>query len=94
MEFENDKENISFKEIISINAVKYASKVGNRILFNPNLFNRSEGVLPKNDNRELPIEIERGFTHIDEYEITVISCGNFNNIFVKTNCCKSLTTKK
>lgn len=71
IKFENNKEKVSFKEFINLKATKYASKVGNRILFNPNIFNRSEGVLPKNEDRVFPIDIDRGLTHLSEYEISI-----------------------
>jgi len=73
VEFKNNKEEVSFKEFVSINITKYASKVGNRILFNPNLFDRIEGLLPKNEDRVFPLNIERGFTHLSEYEISIPS---------------------
>lgn len=73
IEYQNNKENVSFKEIVRLDITKYASKVGNRILFNPNLFDRIEENLPKNYNREFPLNIERGFTDISEYVISIPS---------------------
>ena len=40
-------------------------------MFNPNLFDRSEGVLPKNKDRVFPLYIDRGVTNVSEYKISI-----------------------
>ncbi len=67
----NDKEKIVFSETIKIKGNKYASKAGIRLLFAPNMFNKTTNVPPRYTSRKLPFKIERGFTDIDEYEITL-----------------------
>jgi transglutaminase-like putative cysteine protease len=69
MEYHNDKDNIVFKEEVKVNSERYASKAGNRLLLQPNFFNRIENVPTRYDNRLLPFELERGFVDVDSYEI-------------------------
>jgi Domain of Unknown Function with PDB structure (DUF3857)/Domain of Unknown Function with PDB structure (DUF3858) len=71
MKFNNDKDSVVFIENVVISATKYSTTAGNRILFEPNMFNRFSSAPPRSKNRKLPIEIERGFIDIDEYEITL-----------------------
>ena len=69
MKFNNDKDSIVFKEEVTLSAIKYSRTAGNRILFEPNMFNRFSSAPPRYRNRKLPFEIDRGFIDIDEYEI-------------------------
>ncbi len=71
MEFNNDKDNIVFTEKIGVKAERYASKTGDRILLQPNLFNRWASAPQRYQERKIPFEMERGFTDIDYYEITI-----------------------
>ena len=71
MEFNNDKDNIVFTEDVQIKAEKYASVSGDRILLEPNIFNKTTYSPPRYRTRKLPFEIDRGFTDIDEFEITL-----------------------
>ena len=69
--FNNDKDSIEFEEQIALNAKNYAKKAGNRLLFEPNLFNKSKNIPPKYANRKLPFKIDRGFVDIDQYTIVL-----------------------
>ncbi len=70
-QFSNEMETVEFIEDVQINARKYASKNGERILFAPNIFNRLKNVPPRYQNRKLPFEIQRGFLDEDEYFIAI-----------------------
>ena len=69
MIFNNDKDSIVFTEDIEVSATKYAQKTGNRILLEPNMFNKISSAPPRYRDRRLPVEVDRGFTDVDEYEI-------------------------
>lgn len=71
MRFDNDTDDIVFKENITISATKYGAKAGTRLLIEPNMFNRKTNVPPRYDKRQLRVEIDRGFTDMDDYEITL-----------------------
>jgi len=71
LEFECDKDNIVFTEMVNISSESYASKAGNRLLIQPNFFNRRESAPQRYQNRNIPFEIERGFTDVDSYEIII-----------------------
>ncbi|WP_231567356.1 DUF3857 domain-containing protein [Lacinutrix sp. Hel_I_90] len=73
MDFENDKNEIVFKESINLSATKYGAKAGTRLLLKPNMFNRKTSVPPRYPNRNLNVEIDRGYTDVDEYELTLSS---------------------
>ena len=71
MNYINDKDAIMFEETISLKAQKYATKVGERLLLSPNLFNVLSNVPTRYRDRKLPFEIDRGFLDHDEYEIII-----------------------
>ncbi len=71
MDYVVDRESIVFTENIQINAERYASKTGNRLLLQPNMLNRVESAPKRYQERKIPFEMERGFTDIDEYEIAI-----------------------
>ena len=71
--FKNDKDAIIFTENVSVEALKYASKAGNRLLFQPNIFNRVSDAPPRYKKRELPVEVDRGFVDYDEFVIKLPS---------------------
>lgn len=71
MKFKNDKDSIVFTEKVNITATKYCTLAGNRILFEPNMFNKISSAPPRYKNRKLPFEIDRGFIDVDEYEINL-----------------------
>ncbi|WP_241492465.1 DUF3857 domain-containing protein [Lacinutrix himadriensis] len=67
--FNNNKEDIVFKEKLDVKAKKYASKLGERILLKPNVFIMEEYVPPRYKNRKLPFQISRGKVNISTFEI-------------------------
>lgn len=69
MNYINDKDSIVFTETVKVSAERYAAKAGNRILLQPNLFNRLDSAPNRYDERMLPFEIDRGFIDTDSYEI-------------------------
>jgi transglutaminase-like putative cysteine protease len=71
--FLNDKNEISMKETVSLEAKNYASISQNRILFALNPFNKIEHVPKRYRVRKRPFEILRGFLDMDEYEINIPS---------------------
>ncbi|MCK7590320.1 DUF3857 domain-containing protein [Subsaxibacter sp. CAU 1640] len=71
LEFESNKNDIIFTEKVNVSSDLYASRAGNRLLIQPNFFNRRESAPQRYPNRNIPFEIERGVTDIDSYEITI-----------------------
>ena len=71
MEHAINKDSVVFTEKIKLNAERYASKTGNRLLMQPNIFNRMETSPQRYQERKTPFLMERGFTDIDEYEIVI-----------------------
>ncbi|MBQ0787417.1 MAG: DUF3857 domain-containing protein [Oceanihabitans sp.] len=69
--FNNNKEDIVFTENLAVSATKYASKVGERILLRPNIFNEEEYVPPRYKKRNLPFQIKRGRVNKNTFEITI-----------------------
>ncbi|MCB0382286.1 MAG: DUF3857 domain-containing protein [Psychroserpens sp.] len=69
--YNNDKDKIEFTETFKVTAERYASKTGDRLLLQPNFFNRIESAPNRYSNRALPVEIDRGFTDVDTYEINI-----------------------
>ena len=67
--FNNDKQVVQFDEVISFNAEKYATLVGDRMLVTLNALNRNAYVPDRYKNRKLPLKIYRGYKDIDEIEI-------------------------
>lgn len=71
MDFINDKDSIVFTEKLQVSANSYASKSGNLLLVQPNVFNRVTNIPTRYKNRTLDFEIERGFTDKDEFIIEI-----------------------
>ena len=69
--FNNNKEDIVFTENLAVSATKYASKVGERILLRPNVFNEEEYVPPRYKKRNLPFQIKRGRVNKNTFEIII-----------------------
>ncbi|HPW97375.1 MAG TPA: DUF3857 domain-containing protein [Flavobacterium sp.] len=67
--FINDKNKIKFTEEFELEAKNYAQNVNGKLMFAINAFDQSSYVPKKHRTRELPFEIESGYT--DEEEITV-----------------------
>ncbi|WP_394975247.1 DUF3857 domain-containing protein [uncultured Croceitalea sp.] len=69
IEFSNDTQEVMFEENISIKATDYASKSGNRMLFEINAFNNNSFVPDRYRNRKMPLEIQRGYLDKDEFKV-------------------------
>ncbi|OIQ28762.1 MAG: hypothetical protein BM564_08310 [Bacteroidetes bacterium MedPE-SWsnd-G2] len=71
MSFNNDKEAIKFTIDVKLSLDNYATKTGNRILFQPNALNRYGSIPTRYSNRNNDFELERGYTDVDEFEIVL-----------------------
>ncbi len=71
MSYNDDRDSIVFTETIQMKAERYATKVGNRLLLQPNFFNREQSIPKRYSKRKLPFEIERGYINRDSYIITI-----------------------
>lgn len=69
MNFNNNKDSIVFTEDIHVKIPNYTTKAGNRLLFQPNVFNKLNITPPRYKDRKLPFVIERGFGNVDTYQI-------------------------
>lgn len=87
--FNNNRDTIVFNENVSVAAVNYASKSGDRMLFAANAFNNHNYIPKRYRSRKLPFQIQRGFLDKDEiviklpngYEIEALP----DNIHVENN---------
>ncbi len=69
--FTNFKEEVTFKEEVSISAENFTRPTGERILFCPNVLNRSNYVPKRYRSRKLPFQIQRGYLDSDDFIITL-----------------------
>jgi len=69
--FQNNRDSINFKEIIELKASKYASSSGDRLIFNPNMFNRNTYVPNRYRNRKSDLVIQRGYLDEDNFNIKI-----------------------
>ena len=69
--FNNDKDAVVFTENIRVSSSNFAASSGNRLLFQPNLFNRFDQIPARYENRTLDFEIYRGFKDEDEFVIDI-----------------------
>lgn len=70
-QLQNDRSDVIFSEDVTVAASNYASKSGDRILFEINAFNKNNFTPNKYRNRELPLEIQRGFLDDDQFVINL-----------------------
>jgi hypothetical protein len=68
---QNDKSKIEFTEELEFEAENYAQNMGGKLMFALNAFNQSTAASKKHRNRELPFEIQRGYTDEDEIIIEI-----------------------
>lgn len=61
----DDKDAVVFSEILKFELPTYASKAGNDLLFNPNIFNRSSFIPSRDSNRLYDLVISDAFTEND-----------------------------
>ena len=66
---ENDKDRIVYKENVKLSSTNYASKSGNRLIFQPNMFNKVTSIPPRYSQRKLEFTIDRSFKDEDEFII-------------------------
>lgn len=71
IEFTNNKDSIVFTEHVKISSPSLTKKSGQRLLFQPNAFNRITQVPTRYKRRTLDFEIERGYTDREEFIITI-----------------------
>jgi hypothetical protein len=67
--FEADKKSVVFVENLDLEALKYSTMSGERMLFQANFFNRITYVPPSIPNRKQKIVIPRGYHDLDSYEV-------------------------
>jgi len=68
--FENNKDKKEFLEQLELKSISFAEITSDRILFPINAFNQYNEIPQRYRNRNLPFEFFRGFSDIDEYEIS------------------------
>ncbi|MEM5565955.1 DUF3857 domain-containing protein [Psychroserpens sp. AS72] len=71
IKFTNDKDAVVFTENVTIKATGFATKSGNRLLFQPNVFNKVTRIPTRYKKRTLDFEIERGYKDVDEFTIAI-----------------------
>lgn len=69
VQFENDRDKVIFLENIAVQAERYATISGERMLFPVNAFNVSRELPQRYRNRKLPFEIGRGYHDYDEVTV-------------------------
>ncbi|GEQ86931.1 hypothetical protein ULMS_24390 [Patiriisocius marinistellae] len=65
IKFDNDKVNVVFTQELSFLAKNYTSKAGDRLLLNPNVFNRFAYIPDVNGERKQSVYVRRGKTFND-----------------------------
>lgn len=70
MAYENKKDAIEFRETVSVEIPKYASQIGNELLFKVNVFDVNDYVPDRYRIRRHPFQIPRGF--LSEANFTII----------------------
>lgn len=69
--FVNDKKTVEFIENIDVQANKYTSFIGDKILFKPNVFSQNSFIPTRYRTRSLPVEIARGYLDEDNFVFTL-----------------------
>nr|WP_294929765.1 DUF3857 domain-containing protein [uncultured Flavobacterium sp.] len=69
--FSNDKENIRFTEDVQVSAMNYGVISNNKMIFPVDAFNQNKGNVKRIRNRKTPFQIQRGYSDIDEIEISL-----------------------
>lgn len=67
---DNNKNEVIYKESVTLSASNYASKTGDRLILQPNMFNKVTSIPPRYLERKLEFKINRGFKDVDEFVIT------------------------
>lgn len=71
IELINDKDNITYREDVTLSAGNYASKSGDRLIVQPNIFNRFDVIPVRYSDRKLDFTINRALKDVDEYIIEI-----------------------
>ncbi len=69
LKLNDDKSEVVFTERFELEASNYASKSGKRLVFQPNMFNRTTKLPTRYNERSLDFKIDRGYKDVDEYII-------------------------
>lgn len=69
IQFMNDKRKIQYTETIALEAKKYATMSGERMMIPAMFFHRNDDIPPKNTSRKQPIDIARGYYDDDTYTL-------------------------
>ncbi|MFK5981603.1 MAG: DUF3857 domain-containing protein [Flavobacteriaceae bacterium] len=81
IEFNNDKNDVVFTEKLKYSTGNYISKAGERVLLNPNIFNRYSKLISSNKERTLDFIIKRGSTFKDEISISLPENYKIESLF-------------
>jgi hypothetical protein len=71
IQFTNNKDSIVFTEHVKVSSPSLTKKSGQRLLFQPNALNRITQIPTRYKTRTLDFEIERGYTHREEFIINI-----------------------
>lgn len=66
---DDNKNEAVFTETFELSASNYASKTGNRLILQPNMFNKVSSIPTRYSERYLDFKIERGYKDVDEFII-------------------------
>ena len=69
IQFKNDKRKIEYTETIELEAKKYATMSGERMMIPAMFFHRNDDIPPKNTSRKQPIVVARGYYDDDTYTL-------------------------
>ncbi len=69
--FQNNKEEVEFTEVVTVEGPSYAKKIEGELLLKPNAFNLMNFVPDRYRDRKTPFEISRGFTDVDDFKIEI-----------------------
>ena len=81
IEFINNKNDVVFTEKLKYSTGNYISKAGDRVLFNPNIFNRYSKLISSNKDRTLDFVIKRGSTYKDDISILLPENYKIESLF-------------
>ncbi len=69
IDLKNNKEAVIYNENVTLSSTAYASKSGNRLILEPNMFNKVTQIPPRYSDRQLEFKINRAFMDEDEFII-------------------------
>ncbi|WP_282043609.1 DUF3857 domain-containing protein [Winogradskyella flava] len=67
----NDKEQVIYNESIKLSSTNYASKSGDRLIFQPNMFNQVTQIPTRYSERKFEFKIDRAFKDVDNFVIEI-----------------------